>query len=54
MATALIEVLGLPGYAWADGEGMTRLRPQLPEDLEAFPASILEAEIPAGGNERRA
>ena len=43
--------LGLLGLSWADGEGMTRLPPQPPHDLDLVAASILEPEVPAGGRE---
>jgi hypothetical protein len=42
--------LGLLGFAWADGDGMGRLPPQPPDNLDQVAASILEPEVPAGGN----
>jgi hypothetical protein len=46
--------LGLLGFAWADGEGMGRLPPQQPDNLDQPSASILEPEVPAGGKPLKA
>jgi hypothetical protein len=37
------------GLPWADGDRMTRLPPQPPDNLDQAEASILEPEVPAGG-----
>ena len=42
--------LGLLGLSWADGAGVTRLPPQPPHNLNLVATSILEHEVPAGGN----
>jgi hypothetical protein len=46
--------LGLLGLSWAVGDGMTRLPPQPPDNLDQAAASILEPEVPAGGTTRTA
>jgi hypothetical protein len=42
--------LGLLGLSWVDGDRMIRLPPQPPDHLDQVLASILEPEVPAGGN----
>ena len=42
---------GLLGFAWADGDRMTWLPPQPPDNLDPAAASILEPEVPAGASE---
>ena len=41
---------GDAGMPWADGDGMTRLPPQPPDNLDQAAVSILEPEAPAGGS----
>ena len=43
--------LGLLGLPLADGDGMGRLLPQPPDNLDQASTSILEPEVPAGGIE---